>query len=52
MRYFIEFAYDGAPYFGYQIQPNQISVQETLEKALGDKNKFVKSVAAKRLKGD
>ncbi|MEC5394698.1 tRNA pseudouridine(38-40) synthase TruA [Bergeyella sp. RCAD1439] len=34
MRYFIEFSYDGASYFGYQIQPNQISVQETLEKAL------------------
>jgi len=34
MRYFIEFAYDGAPYFGYQVQPNQISVQEVLEKAL------------------
>lgn len=34
MRYFIEFAYDGTNYFGYQIQPNQISVQETLEKAL------------------
>lgn len=33
MRYFIEFAYDGTNYFGYQIQPNQISVQETLEKA-------------------
>lgn len=34
MRYFIEFAYDGTNYFGYQRQPNQISVQETLEKAL------------------
>ncbi len=34
MRYFIEFAYHGANYFGYQIQPNQISVQEELEKAL------------------
>ncbi|MCG2794096.1 MAG: tRNA pseudouridine(38-40) synthase TruA [Weeksellaceae bacterium] len=34
MRYFIEFAYDGSSFFGYQIQPNQISVQEELEKAL------------------
>lgn len=35
MRYFIEFCYHGKHYFGYQIQPNQISVQEELEKALG-----------------
>ncbi len=34
MRYLIEFAYDGKNYFGYQIQPNDISVQEELEKAL------------------
>lgn len=34
MRYFIEFAYQGKNYFGYQIQPRQISVQEELEKAL------------------
>ena len=34
MRYFIEFAYNGSTFFGYQIQPNQISVQEELEKAL------------------
>ncbi|TDX82790.1 tRNA pseudouridine(38-40) synthase TruA [Epilithonimonas xixisoli] len=34
MRYFIEFSYNGSAYFGYQIQPNQISVQEELEKAL------------------
>lgn len=34
MRYFIKFAYNGKNYFGYQIQPNAISVQETLEKAL------------------
>ncbi len=34
MRYFIEFSYSGKNYFGYQIQPNQISVQEVLEKAL------------------
>ena len=34
MRYFIQFAYNGKNYFGYQIQPNQISVQEEMEKAL------------------
>lgn len=34
MRYFIEFSYCGKNYFGYQIQPNEISVQEVLEKAL------------------
>ncbi|MDO4225456.1 MAG: tRNA pseudouridine(38-40) synthase TruA [Bergeyella zoohelcum] len=30
----MEFSYNGKNYFGYQIQPNQISVQEVLEKAL------------------
>lgn len=34
MRYFIEFSYSGKNYFGYQIQPNEITVQEQLEKAL------------------
>ena len=34
MRYFIEFSYNGKNYFGYQMQPNQNSVQEELEKAL------------------
>ena len=34
MRYFIEFSYSGKNYFGYQIQPNEISVQAELEKAL------------------
>lgn len=34
MRYFLKFAYNGKNYFGYQIQPNAISVQETIEKAL------------------
>ena len=34
MRYFVEFSYSGKNYFGYQIQPNQISVQEVLENAL------------------
>ncbi|WP_265429668.1 tRNA pseudouridine(38-40) synthase TruA [Chryseobacterium sp. YIM B08800] len=34
MRYFIEFSYNGKNYFGYQIQPKDISVQEELERAL------------------
>lgn len=34
MRYFIEFSYSGKNYFGFQIQPDQISVQEVLENAL------------------
>ena len=34
MRYFIYLSYDGARYHGWQIQPNDISVQEVLSKAL------------------
>lgn len=34
MRYFIEFAYNGKKYFGFQIQPDAISVQEILNTAL------------------
>lgn len=33
-RYFIELAYNGSAYHGWQRQPNGISVQETLENAL------------------
>ncbi|RMG78374.1 MAG: tRNA pseudouridine(38-40) synthase TruA [Bacteroidetes bacterium] len=33
MRYFSELAYNGTRYFGWQRQPAQISVQETLETA-------------------
>ncbi len=33
-RYFITIAYDGTHYHGWQIQPNGISVQEVLQKAL------------------
>ena len=33
-RYFIQLSYDGTAYHGWQTQPNGISVQETLEKAL------------------
>ncbi|MES2811625.1 MAG: tRNA pseudouridine(38-40) synthase TruA [Bacteroidota bacterium] len=32
MRYFIEFAYNGTQYHGWQYQPNASSVQETLNK--------------------
>ena len=34
MRYFIEFAYNGKNYHGWQFQPNASSVQETLTTAL------------------
>lgn len=33
-RYFIYLAYDGEKYVGWQVQPNGMSVQETLNKAL------------------
>ncbi|MEO8253171.1 MAG: tRNA pseudouridine(38-40) synthase TruA [Flavobacterium sp.] len=33
MRYFIQLAYNGTAYHGWQIQPNAASVQETLNKA-------------------
>lgn len=33
-RYFLYLAYDGTSYHGWQIQPNGISVQEVLQKAL------------------
>ena len=34
MRYFIELSYNGKAYHGWQNQPNAISVQEVVEKAL------------------
>lgn len=34
MRYFIELGYDGAPFCGWQVQPDAPSVQEEIEKAL------------------
>lgn len=34
MRYFLELSYNGKSYHGWQNQPNAISVQEVLEKAL------------------
>jgi len=33
-RYFIEIMYNGANYHGWQVQPNSITVQEQLEKAI------------------
>lgn len=33
-RYFIELSYDGTRYHGWQVQPNAITVQELLDKAL------------------
>jgi tRNA pseudouridine38-40 synthase len=33
-RYFIELAYDGTKYHGWQVQPNAVTVQELLDKAL------------------
>ncbi|MBQ6189331.1 MAG: tRNA pseudouridine(38-40) synthase TruA [Bacteroidaceae bacterium] len=33
-RYFIELSYDGTNYHGWQVQPNGVSVQETLQQAL------------------
>jgi tRNA pseudouridine38-40 synthase len=34
MRYFAELAYNGQAYFGWQRQPEQVSVQSTIEEAL------------------
>ncbi len=34
MRYFLKLAYNGAPFHGWQSQPNACSVQQTLEEAL------------------
>lgn len=33
-RYFVELSYNGSTFFGWQRQPNQISVQEEIENAL------------------
>lgn len=37
MRFFVELAYKGTNYHGWQIQPNAPTVQETLEKAFSTK---------------
>lgn len=34
LRYFLELAYNGKNYHGWQLQPNAITVQEVIEKAL------------------
>ena len=34
MRYFIEMSYNGTPFFGWQVQPEQHSVQGVMERAL------------------
>lgn len=34
MRYFLELSYNGAPFHGWQSQPNASSVQDTIEEAL------------------
>ncbi|HIP48695.1 MAG TPA: tRNA pseudouridine(38-40) synthase TruA [Lutibacter sp.] len=34
MRYFIEISYKGTDFHGWQIQPNAISIQETIQKGL------------------
>ena len=34
MRYFLRLSYNGAPFHGWQSQPNAVSVQQTIEEAL------------------
>ena len=34
MRYLLELSFNGTNYHGWQIQPNSITVQEVIEKAL------------------
>ena len=49
MRYFIEIAYNGANYFGWQRQPDAISVEEVLEGAMSTLlRKEIKVVGAGR----
>lgn len=53
-RYLISFAYDATNYHGYQKQPNLITVQETIEKALtkiNGGNKVVIHAASRTDKG-
>lgn len=40
-RYFVEISYNGSSYFGWQCQPNQISVQEEIESAFAKLNSNV-----------
>ena len=34
MRYLLELSFNGANYHGWQIQPNSVSIQETIERCL------------------
>ena len=49
MRYLLELSFNGANYHGWQIQPNSISVQETIEKCLSTiLNKKISVIGAVR----
>ena len=49
MRYFIEVSYNGSNFHGWQIQPNAITVQETIEEAFSTLlKKQIKLTAAGR----
>jgi tRNA pseudouridine38-40 synthase len=49
LRYFIEIAYNGTNYFGWQMQPDAVSVQEVLERTLSTLlRKEIKVVGAGR----
>jgi len=50
LRYFIELSYNGSNFHGWQIQPNAITVQETIENSLQVllKNKNLKLIGAGR----
>lgn len=49
-RYFVEISYNGSDFFGWQIQPNDISIQETIEQKLTllNSNQEVKIVGCGR----
>ena len=46
MRYFLELSYNGGNYHGWQYQPNAISIQEVIEKALSTLLKEKTSIVA------
>ena len=49
MRYFIEISYNGSNFHGWQIQPNAITIQETIERAFFTLlKKQIKLIAAGR----
>ena len=49
LRYFLEIAYNGGAYFGWQIQPDAVSIQEVLERGLSTiLQKEIKVVGAGR----